>query len=101
MLYEVITSIIGTTVLIDNDPQTSAANGRGYTGTSETVALYYRETFKVTPLSSTTTNFYQINEGGTDGSVITYSGGWDTGTTTQDGMTILDGSIGNGRNNFV
>ena len=80
---------------------------RGYSGTSETVTTYKRETIKTTPTSSSTTRVSVINDGGISGSPITFSGGWNrTDMSTQTGRTWLDGLSGNGYglyniNNYV
>jgi hypothetical protein len=75
----------------------SSANVRGYYGTSETVTTYKRETIKLGPAAATTTAVQTINENGTDGSPITYSGGWDrTAMNTQNLETWLDGLNGYG-----
>lgn len=80
-----IQSINGTTVKIDSS--NTAATGRGYYGTTETVTTYRQETIKVTPSSSG----YVIPEGGTSTTgYIEYSGGWDTGSTTRTGKTWID-----------
>jgi len=61
---------------------------RGYYGTTETVALYYRKTQLVTATGT-------ITDSGTEGNLIQFLGGWNTATTTQDGETYLDGFNGN------
>lgn len=67
---------------------------RGYYGTTEDVTLYKRETFTRTDASGGRTyGTYtcDIQESGTAGSPITYTGGWNTATTVQDGETFFDG----------
>ncbi len=85
-------SINGTTLKLDNDPAAIASVGRGYTGTTEEVATYRRECFMTTP--GITGN--QINDSGTNGAPITFSGGWNTSSGLQDGDTFFDGRAGNG-----
>lgn len=70
---------------------------RGYYGTTETVTTYKRETIKITPGSVAGTSLNQIQEGGTLGNQITYSGGWNrTDMSTQTGQTWWDGQNGLG-----
>ena len=88
-----IQSINGTRVMLDSDTNTTPTSTslRGYYGTSETVTTYKRETIKLGP-SASTQNF---NKNGTDGSPITFSGGWDrTNMSTQNLETWLDGVNG-------
>jgi hypothetical protein len=94
-----IQSINGTRVMLDADTnaQTTNVNVRGYYGTSETVTTWKRETIKLGPAASTSTALQTIQESGTDGNPITYSGGWDrTAMSTQNLETWLDGQNGNG-----
>ena len=94
-----IQSINGTRVMLDADTNAlpTSANVRGYYGTSETVTTYKRETIKLGPAAAATTALQTIQESGTDGSPITYSGGWDrTAMSTQNLETWLDGQNGNG-----
>lgn len=60
------------------------AGFRGYAGTTETVALYYRKTQEVLATGN-------IQQSGTEGNLIQFLGGWNTSTTVQDGETYLDG----------
>jgi hypothetical protein len=91
-----IQSINGTTVLLDNDTNTLASSGRGYSGTTETVATYKRETIKTALASSSTTEVQAVQDSGTLGNNIRFQGGWNTSTTVQDGETFFDGLNGNG-----
>jgi hypothetical protein len=94
-----IQSINGTRVMLDADTNATptSTSVRGYYGTSETVTTWKRETIKLGPAASSTTARQTIQEGGTDGSPITYSGGWDrTDMSTQNLETWLDGVNGNG-----
>jgi hypothetical protein len=90
-----IQSINGTAVLLDNDTNTKANAGRGYSGTTETVTTYKRETIKTAMVSPTTT-VQEIQDSGTLGSNIAFQGGWNTSTTVQEGETFFDGLNGNG-----
>ena len=94
-----IQSINGTRVMLDADTNAIPASTsvRGYYGTSETVTTWKRETIKLGPAASNSTALQTIQESGTDGSPITYSGGWDrTAMSTQNLETWLDGVNGNG-----
>jgi len=66
---------------------------RGYIGTTENVTTYIRK-----PIIKTVTSgaANALSDDGSFGSVIVYSGGWDAGTDTQDGLTIYDGQTGSG-----
>ena len=83
-----IQSINDTTVLLDNGNMTLASDGRGYAGTSETVATYKRETVTISAQET-------VNKSGTEISPIDYQFGFNTSTNVQDGETFLDGLIGN------
>ena len=94
-----IQSINGTRVMLDADTNANptSTSVRGYYGTSETVTTWKRETIKLGPAASSSTALQTIQESGTDGSPITYSGGWDrTAMSTQTLETWLDGVNGNG-----
>ena len=94
-----IQSINGTRVMLDADTNSTPTltKVRGYYGTSETVTTWKRETIKLGPSASASTKLLTIQESGTDGSLITYSGGWDrTNMSTQTLETWLDGVNGNG-----
>jgi hypothetical protein len=95
-----IQSINGTRVMLDADTNAvpTSTSVRGYYGTSETVTTWKRETIKQGPAAVSTTVLQNIQESGTDGSPIAYSGGWDrTDMSTQNLETWLDGQNGNGR----
>lgn len=96
-----IRSILGTTVILEtNHPNALGAvltTNRGYYGTSETVTLYKRE-----PIRLTAQTLLTINESGTSGSPITFSGGWNTtDMTTQTGETWIDGRLTPGSNGMT
>lgn len=81
-----IQSINGVTVLLDNGPNSVGSAGRGYDGATETVATYKRE-----PIYLTASN--TVQDSGTDGSLITFSGGWNrTDMSTQTGETWVSGT---------
>jgi hypothetical protein len=95
-----IQSINGRRVMLDADTNAGPASTtvRGYYGTSETVTTWKRETIKLGPAASSTTALQTIQDSGTDGSPITFSGGWDrTNMSTQNLETWLDGLNGLGR----
>ncbi len=95
--YYGIQSINGTTILLDNDTNTNADAGRGYSGATETVATYMRSTYKTALASAATTQISLLNDSGTlAGGNIQYQGGYEVGTTNQNGETFLDGLNGNG-----
>ena len=94
-----IQSINGRRVMLDADTaaQPTSTTLRGYYGTSETVTTWKRETIKLGPAAASTTALQTIQDSGTDGSPITFSGGWDrTNMSTQNLETWLDGVNGNG-----
>jgi len=95
-----IQSINSTRVMLDKVVNTipAASPQRGYTGTTETVTAYKRETFATTLAASATATVVSISPTGTSGNVVTYSGGWDrTAMTTQNLETWFDGRNGFGR----
>ena len=98
--YLGIRSINGTTVILDSSPYYSldlAGTEPLWSGTTETVALYRRETLKTTPVAATAVVNNYAGATGTAGNIVTISGGWDTtNMSTQTGQTYLDGQIGNG-----
>jgi len=91
-----IQSIVGAVVLLDNDTNTAANAGRGYSGTTETVATYKRETIKTALGTSTSTKVQEVMDTGTYGSNIEFQGGYNTGDSNQDGETFFDGLNGLG-----
>ena len=86
-----IQSINGITVTLDNGPAINANAGRGYYGTTETVATYKRECFRVLSAACI------IQDSGATGSLIAFQGGYDPATGDQDGETYFD--VGSGRGN--
>lgn len=103
-LYEnyPIAGILDTIILLDNDtprtsliPATAITNNalRGFSGTGGTVTTYHRNPVDYAKVNSIAySNIVSVctaNEAGTRGNVTTYSGGWNTATDTQEGLTIL------------
>jgi hypothetical protein len=91
-------SIDGTTVILGNIESVIAGSTslRGYytAGTTpETVTTYIRPTIKL-PQGASGTSLQTLQESGTAGNLITYSGGWNTSSNTQDGETWLDAQDG-------
>lgn len=86
----------GKVILLDNDTNTYANVGRGYSGTTETVTSYMRGTYKTALAATSTTAVSTINDSGTLGNLISYRFGYEVGTTNQNGETFLDGLNGNG-----
>ena len=89
-----IRSISGTDVQIDGTPYnffgTNQRVGRGYSGTTESVTTYHRDPIV---LPQTSGNAQVVQESGTSGNHITYSGGWNrSDMSTQTGETWIDGS---------
>lgn len=94
-----IQSIDGVTVILDlgNNCYASHTNNNGYTGTTESVTIYKRETIKTPMVTGTSTVFAQeIDVSGTDQSLINYIGGYNKTSDTVDGLTIFSGQNGNG-----
>lgn len=92
-------SINGTRVMVDMHtnclPTTS--NWRGYSGVTETVTTYKRETIK-TVMSINN----EVQDSGTDGNLISFQGGWDrTDMSTQTLETWLDGQNGAAKGIFL
>ncbi len=81
----------------NNSALSTSTSLRGYTGTSETVTTYKRETIKTPIANSTSTQVSIINDSGNSANSITFSGGWNrTDMSTQTGRTWLDGLNGYG-----
>jgi hypothetical protein len=88
-----------TTVTLANLNSTTVGSYRGYytEGTSpETVTTYMRGAYNGFTMTSSGSNVQNINDSGTAGNLITYSGGWDTSTNTRTGITFIDGQNGLG-----
>ena len=91
-----IQSIVGTTVLLDNDTNTLANAGRGYSGASGSANTYKRETIKTDLASAAATVIQDIMDAGTYGNNIQFQAGYDTSTGEQTGETFFDGLNGYG-----
>jgi len=91
-----IQSINGTTIMLDNETNTLANSGRGYSGITETVQTYKRETIKTALALSVTTIVQEVQDSGIVGNNIEFQGGWNPSTNEQDGETFFDGLNGNG-----
>ncbi len=94
-----IQSIKGTRVMLDRDTNSipAASPPRGYYGNTATVETFKRETIKTLPAAASSTAVQAVQESGSSGSLITYSGGWNrTDMSTQTGQTYFDGLNGNG-----
>lgn len=79
-----IRNIDGTAIEIDSN-QTSSTIGQGYSGTSETVALYYIQTYEYT----SNTGWQTVQKAGTPTQPILFIGGWNTSTNLRDGYTFF------------
>lgn len=92
-----VQSIVGTTIKIDNETTCASSAGRGYTGTTESVTLYYRETTQTAMAAATSTVVAEPQDYGLVGRLIAFSGGWNTtDMSSQDGVTFFDGLNGCG-----
>ena len=96
-----IQSINDKRVMLDQGTDTIPTDSgwRGYSGTTETVTVYKRETIKTTISALETTVVQSVTDSGSAGSLIAFEGGWDrTNMTTQNLETWFDGqaSWGNG-----
>jgi len=101
-----IASITGTILGIDQDynqTNNNAAGVRGYSGTvTGSTTTYYRQALDYATLNGlgyTTISgaMFGSTEAGTVSAITTWSGGWNTSTTTQDGITLTyctAGSVG-------
>ena len=94
-----IQSINNDVIMIanENSYRPTASQVMGYSGATETVTSYKRETIKVdAQATATAAGLNVVTDSGTAGNLITYSGGWNrTDMSTQTGVTWLDGQNGN------
>jgi len=90
--------INGTALTIDtNGASTSAQAARGYYGTTETVTTHKRETIRTDLVAAASTVVAAVQDSGSSGSLITFSGGWNrTDMSTQTLETFFDGQSGFG-----
>lgn len=92
-----ILSIDGTSVLLDASGTGGAPTSLPYRGTTESVTTYKRE-----PIILSAANLGNVQDSGTDGSPITYSGGWDrTDMSTQTGETWLGHTATTGNTGYM
>ena len=91
-----IQSIVGNTILLDNYVNNKANDGRGYSGDTETVPTYCRETIKTAMVAGSTDPVQVLNDSGGATSLIQYEGGYNTSTNEQTGETFFDGRNGRG-----
>lgn len=91
-----IKSIDNVNVYLDGETNSLPNSGNGYSGTTETVNTYYRETTKTSLTSSSTDYVQRCTVSGTSGSLISIKGGYNKTTDIQDGLTIFDGLNGYG-----
>lgn len=90
--YYNLRSIDGTTLIIDGSTKNKANTTTiKYYGTSETVTTYHRETYKTELATTTSGQVSVLTDSGTLGQNIEYQGGYEVGTTNQNGETYLDG----------
>ncbi len=95
-----IQSINGARVVLDQAVNCipSSAPSRGYSGATESVTTYKRETIKTVMASSGSPSAQSIMDSGTDGLPITFSGGWNrTDMSSLTGDSVFDGQNGFGR----
>lgn len=80
-----ILSISGTTITLDASAVGTGPTSLPYRGTTESVTTYKRQ-----PIMLSATGVGVVQDSGTDGSPITFSGGWNrTDMSTQTGETWL------------
>jgi hypothetical protein len=85
MIWYPIRSVNGTTVIIEQEQNNiqGTNTSRGWHDTTTTTTAYIRDTIRLTAQQT-------INEAGSTGNNIIYSGGWDrTNMSTQDGVTFV------------
>jgi len=86
-------SINGTTVIFGESQQTGSSICN-YSGDTESITTYNRETIKTDPATAYSTSVAVIQDSGSLGNLITFSGGWNPITNSQDGKTFFDGLNG-------
>jgi len=92
-----IQSIDGVTILLDSDTNTLANAGEEYSGASEHITTYARETIKTAMAAESSTVVQEVMDSGSLAvGNIQFQGGYDTGTGDQTGETFFDGLNGNG-----
>ena len=92
-----IRRINGTALTLDQSPSmgfSDIGQEKGYHGTTESVTTYKLNGI-YTDMTATSTAVQEVQDSGSSGSPITFSGGWDrTNMSTQDGETHFDGRTG-------
>lgn len=95
-----IQSINDVRVMLDGQTNSIPASSpqRGYSGVTETVTAYKRETIKTTMASASTNAVQTLQKDGSSGSLVSFEGGWDrTNMTSQNLETWFDGQNGLGQ----
>ncbi len=93
IVFYPLASIEETVLSLDAGPEWLCGSARhmGQVGHIGSVPTYKRECIKLAPQSSGVDPGLVMNEAGSSGSLIHFSGGWDAaGMTTQDGETWID-----------
>jgi hypothetical protein len=92
-----IQSINGVTVLLDNGTSCKGNTGKGYSGTTETVITYKRETIKTAMGEGNPSQIQAIQDSGSlAAGNIQFQGGYDITSGEQTGETFFDGLNGHG-----
>lgn len=88
-IFTGIQSIYGRIIVLDNSTNQLGTQGRGYSGVTELVPLFKRESSKIQQEVQ-----YAISKGGTAVHNLVFQGGYDKITNLKEGLTILDGLSG-------
>lgn len=88
-----IQAIVGNLIYLDNETNSYTYTGRGYSGVTESVTTYKRETIQFDVAAGVA---QKCNESGTAGAYKNLIGGWNTVSNLRDGLTIMDGTNGLG-----
>ncbi len=89
--FYAIKSINDTDVQLDMSSDSLVGVGRGYSGTTETVATYKREPILIDPVNFYNDTLGTITDSGTNGNNIQYQCGYNTSNSSQDGETYYSG----------
>ena len=91
--WSTIKNISGVNIHLDNHAECEDDEGVGYSGTTELITTYKRETIKTDFVEDEADTTMNIEEGGASGTVnmVHYLGGYDPATNLQDGDTHFDG----------
>ena len=95
-----VTYIKDTLVIIGGGAGGNTNGDRGYVGVSGSFTTYLRNTIK-TPITGGNTNVQATMKAGTVGNLVSYEGGYDQVTNTQNGETFFDGTMGGGYGLYV